>query len=120
MKKYNAQKGKLGETIARKYLEKLGYKIVETNYHYSKNAEIDIIALDKKTLVFVEVKSRSDLSFGHPFEAITRAKLQKIRTAIYGYLSNNEVKYKEFRFDAIAITGFDNPKIEHLKDVGKY
>ena len=52
----NILKGKQGENIAEQYIKKLGYKIIERNWHYSKNAEIDIIAEDKGALVFIEVK----------------------------------------------------------------
>ena len=113
----NKEKGNIGEDIAAKYLEKLGYKILSRNYHYSKNAEIDIIALDGKTLVFVEVKARTNLNFGHPFEAIDANKLQKLRTAIFGYLSEHEQDFSGYRCDGIAIIGLENPKIEHLKNI---
>lgn len=113
----NKEKGQLGEEIAAKYLEKQGYKILERNYHYSKNAEIDIIAMDKKTLVFVEVKARTNLNTGHPFEAIDENKLQKLRTAIFGYLSQNSQDFSGYRCDGIAIIGFENPQIQHLKNI---
>jgi len=119
-KKENALKGRTGEKIAEEYLISKGYKIMEKNRHYSKNAEIDIIAEDKGVLVFVEVKARSSLNFGHPFEAVTPLKLAKIRSAAYDYLRCNEKQYKSFRIDAIAVTGFENPKIEHLKNIGWY
>ena len=118
--KENAQKGKIGENIAQEYIKKCGMKIIDTNWHYSKNAEIDIIGVDKGTLVFVEVKTRSSLDFGHPFEAITKTKIQKIHTAILGYLNKSDKKYNSYRFDAIAVIGTDNPKIEHLKNCGQY
>lgn len=116
----NIEKGKLGEDIAAQYLQKIGYKIIERNWHYSKNAEIDIVAVDKDTIVFVEVKTRTNLNYGHPFEAIDFRKLNKIHTAILGYLNNCEKKYKKYRIDGIAIIGLKNPTIEHLKDIGQY
>lgn len=118
--KFNAQKGRIGENIAKEFLLNKGYKIVETNWHYSKNAEIDIIAEDKGTLVFIEVKTRTNLNCGHPFEAITQSKIKKIYTAISGYLNKSENKYKSFRFDGIAIIGLQNPKIEHLMNLGQF
>ena len=114
----NVQKGKQGEDIAKKYLQSLGYKIITTNWHYSKKAEIDIVAEDNDILVFVEVKARSTLFFGHPFEAITQTKINKIRSAILSFLTKCEKKYTSYRLDCIAITDFENPKIEHVKDVG--
>ncbi len=116
----NILKGKKGENIAVEYIKKLGYKIIETNWHYSKNAEIDIIAEDKGTLVFIEVKTRTTLNYGHPFEAINQTKISKIHKAIYGYLNKTENKYTSFRFDGIAIIGLENPKIEHIKDLGQF
>lgn len=118
--KMNAQKGKKGELIAQEYLIKCGMKIVDTNWHYSKNAEIDIIAEDNNTLVFIEVKTRTSLNYGHPFEAINRLKIEKITTAILAYLNNCSKKYKEYRIDGIAIIGLNNPKIEHIKNIGQY
>lgn len=113
----NKEKGNIGEEIAAKYLEKEGYKILERNFHYSKNAEIDIIALDKTTLVFVEVKTRTNLNSGHPFEAIDQNKLKKIQTAIYGFLSETKHNFNGYRCDGISVIGLENPKIEHLKNI---
>ncbi len=112
--------GRKGEDIASSYLEDLGYKIIDRNWHYSKNAEIDIIALDNNTLVFIEVKTRTNLNYGHPFESVSKIKIQKIQKAILAYLSNCKIKYKSYRFDGIAIIGLNNPKIEHLKNLGQY
>lgn len=116
----NILTGKLGEDEATKYLTDNGYKIIERNWHYSKNAEIDIIAEDNSELVFVEVKTRTTLNYGHPFEAVTQEKIQKIHKAIYGYLSQSKKKYKSYRFDGIAIIGLKNPKIEHIKNIESY
>ena len=118
--KHNIQKGRIGEDIAKKYLRKLGYKIIDSNWHYSKNAEIDIIAEDKNTLDFIEVKTRSSLNFGHPFEAINHVKINKIQSAILAYLSLSEKKYTSYRFDGIAIIGLKNPTIEHIKNLGQF
>ncbi len=118
--KENVEKGRLGEKIAEDYLKHAGYKIIEKNWHYSKNAEIDIIAAKNNTLVFVEVKTRTTLNFGHPFEAIDIRKLKKLYTAIYGYINNSTQKYKSFRLDGIAIIGLNNSKIEHIKNIGQF
>ena len=112
--------GKKGEDIAADFLIKSGYEIIERNWHYSKNAEIDIIAKDNNTLVFVEVKTRKSLNYGHPFEAIDINKIKKIHTAILAYLNQSKIKYKLFRFDGIAIIGLNNPTIEHIKNLGQY
>ena len=116
----NIEIGQKGEEIAKKYLINLGYKIIDTNWHYSKKAEIDIIAIDKDCIVFIEVKTRTNLNFGHPFEAIDYKKLEKIHKAILGYLTTSKLKYKNYRIDGIAIIGLNNSKIEHLKNIGQY
>lgn len=89
---------------------------MDRNVHFSKNCEIDIIAKDKNTTVFVEVKTRKTTNFGHPFEAINKHKIQKIFQGVLLYCS--EKKIKQFRIDGIAITGTASPKIEHLKNLG--
>jgi putative endonuclease len=115
--KDNFTTGKKGEDIAKQYLTKLNYKIIDTNWHYSKNAEIDIIAEDKNVLVFVEVKTRISLNYGHPFEAINSFKLEKIHTAILAYIRNIDKNYSSYRLDGIAIIGLKNPTIEHIKNI---
>ena len=112
----NASIGKNGEEIAQKYLEKKGYKILETNRHFSRFCEVDIIALDKDTLVFVEVKTRKTDICGHPFEAITKTKYRHIKQGLFMYLSENP-KYKKFRIDAVSILLKPEIKIEHLKNI---
>ena len=75
--------GNTGEDIATEYLEKQGYIILERNF-YCKQGEIDIIAKDKNEVVFVEVKSRSDVGYGLPSEAVTKQKIKHLcRTARY-------------------------------------
>lgn len=83
--------------------------------HFSRNCEIDIIAKDKSTVVFVEVKTRKSLAFGHPFEAINQTKMNKIYQGALTYVQENNVK--NYRIDGIAIIGVENPKIEHLKNI---
>lgn len=65
--------GKLGEDLACKYLQNKGYKILERNFE-AKQGEIDIIALDKEELVFIEVKTRSNILYGKPAEAVNEIK----------------------------------------------
>lgn len=120
MKKNATKKdiGNYGEDIACKYLENLGWKILDRNYHYSKFCEIDIIAKDKNDLVFVEVKTRSTTSFGHPFESINTKKIENIFKVGLAYLKNTQENYQKYRIDIISILGIENPKIEHLKNIG--
>ncbi len=116
----NISTGKLGEELACNYLISKKYKIITKNWHYSKNAEIDIIAEKDNVLVFVEVKTRKTLAFGHPFESITHSKIEKIHKAILAYLSTCKKAYKSYRFDGIAIVGLKHPEIEHLENLGQY
>lgn len=108
--------GKNGEQIAKQFLEKQGYKIIETNKRFSRFCEIDIIALDKKTLVFVEVKTRSTMICGHPMEAITKTKYSHIKNGIFLYLQEHP-EYKSFRIDAVSVLLKPELKIEHLKNI---
>ena len=108
--------GKKGEELAKDFLLKRGFKILEMNRRFSRFCEVDIIADDKGTLVFVEVKTRRTNSLGSPFEAITKTKYNHIKTGIFTYLQENP-KYKRFRIDAIAIILEPALKVEHLKNV---
>ncbi len=112
----NRQLGTIGEDIAVEYLKGNGYKIIERNKHFSRTCEVDIIALDRNTLVCVEVKTRKTEFLGSPFEAITKTKYQNIKTGLYSYLLENP-QYKNFRIDAISIVLQPEQKIEHLKNI---
>ncbi len=114
----NRKKGAEGEKIACEYLLNKGYNILETNYHYSKFAEIDIIACKEDVLIFVEVKARTTLKYGHPLEAISKTKLERLYMAMTDYLDRSNNKILKFQLDIISIVGFENPKIEHLENVG--
>lgn len=109
--------GQKGEAIATKYLKNKGWKILEKNYHYSRYSEIDIIAKDKDTIVFVEVKTRLTQNCGHPLEAIDTKKLQNIYKAGLSYLQNTDEQHKNFRIDVISVLGLENPQIEHIKNI---
>ena len=79
----NISIGKKGEELAQEFLKKQGFKILETNKHFSRFCEIDIIAEDKNTLVFCEVKTRKTDICGSPFEAITKSKYQNIKKGFF-------------------------------------
>ncbi len=111
----NRKFGNAGEDLACRYLQKQGYEILERNKHYSRFCEIDIIAKNKDTIVFVEVKTRKTDSFGTPFEAITATKYANIKKGVYNYLSENKVK--NYRIDVVGITLKPEIKIEHLKNI---
>ena len=109
--------GKIGEKIAVEYLRKCGYKIIETNF-FARHGEIDIIAKDKKYYVFVEVKTRTNLSFGNPVEAVDKYKQNHIYKSAKYYLYINKLEEKFVRFDVIEVfISKNNYKINHIKQV---
>ncbi len=108
--------GKDAETIAAKYLKKAGYKILEKNYR-SGGGEIDLIAKDKNTIVFVEVKARKSDRYGHPKEAVTYRKQRKISMTALSYLKETKQENKSARFDVVAmIIKNDKTVIEVIKN----
>lgn len=117
----NKEIGAKGELLAQEYVKKQGYEILETNRQFQEGAkktcEIDIIAVDKNTLVFIEVKTRSSDACGSPLEAITKDKYQNIKTGLFNYLRESKVRYKKFRIDAISIILNPELKIKHLKNI---
>lgn len=112
----NRKFGENGEELACQYLERQGYEILERNKHYSRFCEIDIIAKQKNTTVFVEVKTRRTNDFGSPFEAITPSKFANIVKGVQYYLSENS-NVKDYRIDVIGITIKPELKIEHMKNI---
>ena len=94
--------GKSGEEIAANYLLKKGYNILFRNYH-SQFGEIDIIALDKDTLAFIEVKTRSS-NFETAFSSVSFSKQQKLTKTALDFMSKN-YEYEDFltRFDVIVV-----------------
>ena len=92
------------------------YKILEMNKRFSRFCEIDIIALDKNTLVFCEVKTRKTNICGQPLEAITKSKYENIKKGVFLYLQENP-KYKKFRIDAVSIILTPKLEIKHLKNI---
>ena len=107
--------GKKGEQLAVNYLINKGYKIVERNWRFQK-AEIDIIATKDKTLISVEVKTRSTNDFGSPQDFVNKKKIKLMVSAMNEYILNKDLD-TELRFDIIAITkDKSNFDIEHFKD----
>ena len=108
--------GKKSESIAVRHLKKHGYKILEQNYR-TKLGEIDIIAKDNNTLVFVEVKSRSSYRFGNPKWAVTYKKQRKISMVDLLYIKSTKQSNVKSRFDVVAIcSAKDKPRIEIIKN----
>lgn len=96
--------GQAAEDRAADFLEGLGYKILDRNFR-SKFGEIDLVALDGDTLVFVEVKARATRLFGLPEEAVNKRKIRHITLAGEYYLSLHPGLPQLLRIDVIAIEG---------------
>ncbi len=110
------QFGKKSERLAAEFLDRMGYRILETNYR-SKVGEIDIIARDKGVIVFVEVKARASSRFGSPKGAVTPAKQRKISMAALEYLKRSGESGARARFDVVAIdTAAGKTDIEVVKN----
>ena len=118
IKTYSKENGNIGEGLACNYLNKDGFKIIELNYK-NKLGEIDIIAKEKDTILFVEVKSRLSTKFGMPREAINFYKQKKIINVATVYLKQKKlINNTCIRFDCIEILGDKNEyKIEHITNI---
>lgn len=98
----NRKMGEIGEKAARDYLERLGYRIIDTNFR-TRIGEIDLVAYDGNILAFIEVKTRSSSRYGTPGEAIDWKKQRKLNKLALLYLSKNRVLYSQIRFDAVEV-----------------
>ena len=104
--------GKLGEEIARKYLEEQGYKIIEQNYR-TRYSELDLIAYKDKWLVFVEVRTKIGEQFGSPEETLNKQKIQRLQRASAAYAATNRYK-GQYRIDAVCIVLDKKQNIERI------
>lgn len=95
--------GRKGEEIAKNYLVSKGLKHIESNFK-CQSGEIDLIFIYRTSIIFVEVKTRTNPNFGNPEEAITKGKLSHLRKAAQFFLLRNP-KYTDFspRIDVVAI-----------------
>ncbi len=111
--------GNWGEELARKFLRRKGYRFVTSNFH-SRMGEIDLIVEDRKTLVFVEVKTRKSADFAQGREFVDYGKQERIRVTASYYLAQRETD-KMVRFDVVEIYAPEgvhtkDPIINHLED----
>ncbi|MFZ2153392.1 MAG: YraN family protein [Microgenomates group bacterium] len=109
MKKENYNKGKVGEDTAKRYLIDQGFSFIESNYD-TDIGEIDLIMSDRDTLVFVEVKYKSDDRMGLPEEMINKRKIAQVRRVAELYLLKNSQmrrNFEKYRIDAVCILGRD-------------
>lgn len=103
-KQFNKIEGNQGENLAVNFLKKQKYKILDNNYR-AMVGEIDIVAKDKDTIVFVEVKLRETLAFGRPCETVGKQKQYHIKRSAEEYLIRNKLITSPVRFDIIEIVG---------------
>lgn len=116
-KKTTRQVGDEGEELAAAYLESKGWIIIDRNYFFEK-AEIDIVAYNHESIVFVEVKTRSSTFFGRPEEFVTNSKEQNMKKAAEAWVYERKMETALVRFDIIAIVQKGNhaPEITHFED----
>lgn len=108
--------GKIGEAYAKNFLQQKGWTILETNWRIGR-AEVDIIGLDGAFLVFVEVKTRSSVRFGHPAAFVSAPKEDLLTAAAQGYM--DQIHHTgEFRFDIVSVLLLPGvpPLVEHFPD----
>ncbi len=108
--------GLLGEDLARVELERLGYQILDRRYR-SRFGEIDLIARDGPTVVFVEVKTKADSRFGDPAEMVTTQKQRRLVSMAEEYASGHHLHATPCRFDVVAVDASIQPaRITVYKD----
>ena len=115
---HNAELGRRGEQLAVDHLEARGMAVLERNWR-CRLGEIDIVARDGGDLVFIEVKTRSNGDYGHPFEAITPVKLARLRRLAIAWCEASEASAARIRIDAVAVLApAESPAlIEHLEGI---
>jgi putative endonuclease len=110
--------GKLGEDEAVRFLKKKGYDIIARNWRH-KFGEIDIIALDRETVVFVEVRTKMTGDFGTPEESVTKTKMRQIVKAASNYIREKRLQGESIRFDFIGVIADKDagkPNINHIEN----
>jgi putative endonuclease len=110
--------GRRGERAAERFLRRLGYKIVARRDR-GRLGELDIVAVDGRTIVFVEVKTRTSHDAGHPAEAVGPEKQRRLTRLALAYLKRHELLEHAARFDVLAVTwpaGAKKPQIDHIKN----
>lgn len=110
--------GRVGEAFARQWLQKRGWRILDTNWHCYEG-EVDIVAIKNKDLVFFEVKTRRSLMFGHPVEAISVTKLRRMRTVAGRWLHAHPHHRGRIRLDLIGLLLRQGRfEVEHVEGIG--
>ena len=109
----NLKLGALGESIAKKFLEDKGYKIIEQNCR-NRYGEIDLVAKNKGDLVFVEVKTRIGERFGTPEDALNKNKIHRLVQNAQAYIVKRKYNMVKYRIDAICIVVDKNQQLKRL------
>lgn len=107
--------GRLGEKRAEKFLKKAGYKILGRRVRCGKHDEIDLIARQDETMVFVEVKARGNEIHGRPAAAVNREKRRRLSRAAVTFLQKRKLRPPYIRFDVIEVVG-DPFEIRHIEN----
>lgn len=107
--------GAIAENLAVRFLQRQGLRILERNFR-CRSGEIDVIARDRDTLVFVEVRLREHSVFGGAVQSITRTKQNRLRKAARYYLGRQS-SLASCRFDAILLDRLEDSRIEWLKNI---
>jgi putative endonuclease len=109
--------GRRGEDLAHRYLRRQGLTIVARNFRArSGRGEIDLIARDGDSLVFVEVKTRATTEFGTPDRAVGQQKEDEVRRAAREYVRRSGASWDQARFDLVNIVLTDPPSIQWIRD----
>ena len=96
--------GAIGEQLAAEYLEKKGFVILDRNYRSGRFGEVDIVALEKESLL-IEVKHEQGSNFGSPAEAVGHTKREKLKSLAWMYLKHKQLGERNMRFDIVEVTG---------------
>ena len=111
--------GRSGEQAAAEYLQAHGMRILDRNWRCAEG-EIDIVAVERHTLVICEVKSRTGMQYGGPLAAVGRAKRARLRRLAVQWLNAHGVRFDQVRIDVVGLVyeGTGGFCVEHIRGVG--
>jgi putative endonuclease len=109
--------GRSAESLAAEHLSHLGYRILERNYRF-RGGELDLVAIDGDTLVFVEVRARRSIALGTPFETVNRRKQRQVARAAEHWLVGRGLERAPARFDVVSVVcpAGETPRIEVIRN----
>lgn len=111
--------GKWGEAVAAQYLRRHGCKILGARVRVGRRDELDIVARDGETLVFVEVKTRASERMGRPIESVKQGKRRALGRAAWRYMQHLKTRPPYFRFDVVEVVGSEeagDPEVRHIRN----